>query len=1003
MSKQLLLTISAVCAYTFLFAVGGCLPGEFIPGTTALTASDPTEGEPVASSVLRQMTLLTEGEGTAWMEPADGICYENETIVLHAEPAEGWRFKYWKTSGVNVEIWFQLLWPQAVAVMNRDKTVIACFERIPVEYSLVVEASGSGSVVKDPAGATFAAGSSVSVEARPAVGWHFDHWEGDLTGTGNPAQITMDANKSVVAVFALDAPVTQVAQPVFSPSGGSLMSSTVDVSITCPTADATIRYTLDGSDPDETSPIYEGTFSLLVLSSRTVKARAYKSGMVPSDVATAIYSLTPQYNITTAVTGSGTIVLNPDATTHVEGTSVQFSAVGDPGWNFANWSGDLTGSVNPQTLTMDSDKSVTAVFVRDPNAFAPVFSPGDGSLFANTLNVTITSSAPDASIYYTTNGADPDPNSIPYTGSFSISATTTLKARAYVSGSPPSAIRSVTYTKMGKVAVPQISPPNGGFVYSLDIYMSTATSGANIYYTLDGSDPNDSSTLYTGSFPITAGGTVKARAYKSGMVPSDIASATYIQGAMGSTRWTFTTGGPIYSSPALAPDGTIYVGSADYKVYAINPDGSKKWEYTTGDMVGSSPSVGPDGTVYVGSNDGKLYALDPNTGSPKWSYTTGGAVGTTPAIGWDGSIYFGSLDNNVYAVNPNGSLLWTYTTGSWAEASASIGSDGTVYAGSADGYMYAFYPNDGHLKWKSALLDGQVEASPIISANGTLYVPTADTISDPNGPVGRTIYALNPITGATLWSSPLFPTSFTSSPAIRSDGTIVVGNDGGNLYVVNPVDGSVQRSFSTGAPVFSSPAVGSDGTVYFGSSNTTFYALMFDPNSIVTQWSYPVGYPVPSSPTVGPDGSVYVGALDGKLYVYYGTAPLADTPWPMFRHDPMHTGRVSTHNPPPVIDNISVTSNLVESNSGTLTISCTVTSEPNDPVTSVTVNLSSLGGSASQPMTFNSTTNRWEYSGSLYGPNTSGNNKVGITAWDDKDMSSHRYTTVYVAPYGYGY
>ena len=83
--------------------------------------------------------------------------------------------------------------------------------------------------------------------------------------------------------------------------------------------------------------------------------------------------------------------------------------------------------------------------------------------------------------------------------------------------------------------------------------------------------------------------------------------------------------GRLRGSPAIGADGTVYVGSCDNKLYAINPDGSLKWAYTTGDDGDSSPAIGADGTVYVGSYDGKLYAINPD-GSLKWSYTTGGYV-----------------------------------------------------------------------------------------------------------------------------------------------------------------------------------------------------------------------------------------------------------------------------------------------------------------------------------------------------------------------------------------
>ena len=63
------------------------------------------------------------------------------------------------------------------------------------------------------------------------------------------------------------------------------------------------------------------------------------------------------------------------------------------------------------------------------------------------------------------------------------------------------------------------------------------------------------------------------------------------------------------SSPAIGSDGTVYVGSYDSKLYAINgKSGVKLWEFETGGYVNSSPAIGSDGTVYVGSGK-KHYAI----------------------------------------------------------------------------------------------------------------------------------------------------------------------------------------------------------------------------------------------------------------------------------------------------------------------------------------------------------------------------------------------------------
>ena len=90
----------------------------------------------------------------------------------------------------------------------------------------------------------------------------------------------------------------------------------------------------------------------------------------------------------------------------------------------------------------------------------------------------------------------------------------------------------------------------------------------------------------------------------------------------GDKLWEFETGdggiiSGVTSSPAIGSDGTVYVGSRDNKLYAINgKSGVKLWEFVTGEFVLSSPAIGSDGTVYVGSYDNKLYAIKTDSKGP---------------------------------------------------------------------------------------------------------------------------------------------------------------------------------------------------------------------------------------------------------------------------------------------------------------------------------------------------------------------------------------------------
>jgi len=289
----------------------------------------------------------------------------------------------------------------------------------------------------------------------------------------------------------------------------------------------------------------------------------------------------------------------------------------------------------------------------------------------------------------------------------------------------------------------------------------------------------------------------------------------------------------VYSSPAIGPDGTVYVGSPDGALYAVNADGVLKWSYESGRDVESSPAIAADGTIYVGSDDDYLYAIN-SDGVLEWSYESGRDVESSPAIAADGTVYFSSRDGYLYALNPDGTLRWRYGTGSRVESSPAIAADGTVYVGSSDRYLYALDPG-GTLRWRYETRS-RVESSPAIAADGTVYVGSCDDY----------LYALNP-------------------------------------------DGTLRWRYETVRNVESSPAIAADGSIYLGSDDNFLYTL--NPDGTL-KWRFETDGDIKSSPTIGPDGTIYFAGCDGYLYALKGTSPLADSPWPKFHHDLRNTGRV---------------------------------------------------------------------------------------------------------------
>jgi len=338
-------------------------------------------------------------------------------------------------------------------------------------------------------------------------------------------------------------------------------------------------------------------------------------------------------------------------------------------------------------------------------------------------------------------------------------------------------------------------------------------------------------------------------------------------GATGTLLWEFDTAytglqyGPIVeSSPAIGKDGTVYVGSRDDKVYALDgKTGQRKWAFKTGDDVTSSPAVAADGTVYVGSWDMRLYALDGATGAEKWELPMDGGVYSSPAIDDDGTVYVGA-GCFVYALDgATGDVLWeTPVTG--RERGGSIH---TAPALSADGLLvfvgmvnnnraYGLYALDttmGDVKWRFPT-SSHVLSSPAVSDDGRVYFGCDN---------GR-VYALDGSTGEQKWEFAAGTNPVRSSPAVGRDGTVHIGAEG-SLYALDGATGNVKAEFKMLPLVTSSPAIGSDGTVYV--AEDLLYAL--DPN-LNRKWDFAAhSDTMASSPAIGPDGTIYVGTYYGKV------------------------------------------------------------------------------------------------------------------------------------------
>jgi hypothetical protein len=163
----------------------------------------------------------------------------------------------------------------------------------------------------------------------------------------------------------------------------------------------------------------------------------------------------------------------------------------------------------------------------------PSFSPAAGT-YNGAQSVTISSATAGATIYYTTNGATPTASSTVYTAPINVATSLTLKALAVKSGMTNSAVATAAYTinvQAGTVATPAFNPPGGTYAGTQSVGIFSATAGATIYYTTNGSTPSTTSPVYVAPITVSTTTTLKAMAVKSGMTNSAVASNVYTIGA----------------------------------------------------------------------------------------------------------------------------------------------------------------------------------------------------------------------------------------------------------------------------------------------------------------------------------------------------------------------------------------------------------------------------------------------------------------------------------------
>jgi RHS repeat-associated protein/uncharacterized repeat protein (TIGR02543 family) len=341
-SRFLLLAAAFFCAALFA--------GVWLSGGTPFQTLPMADANSGGGTPSYDLTMCSTGSGTYTLSPpgttvsgGTSTSYVDGTsVTITANPATGWRFSHWTNgaSGSNNPI---------TTSMGAGKTICGVFIR---QYDLDVNKTGSGTVTANPPNTThtpsftktYDTGTSVTLTANPAAGYEFTNWSGALTGSTNPKSISMTADKTVTAnfspVYTLTVNTTGSGSVTKSPSQTEYSSGT---SVTL-TANPSAGYAFTGWSGDLSGSTNPSSIS-----------------MTANKTVAATFTLIT-YPLTTNVTGNGSISRSPTGTEYVPGTSVTLTATADPDWTFTGWSGALTGTTNPDSVTVNAATTVAGTF-----------------------------------------------------------------------------------------------------------------------------------------------------------------------------------------------------------------------------------------------------------------------------------------------------------------------------------------------------------------------------------------------------------------------------------------------------------------------------------------------------------------------------------------------------------------------------------------------------------------------------------------------------------------
>jgi len=456
------------------------------------------------------------------------------------------------------------------------------------------------------------------------------------------------------AYFATIETMDRSQPPVFSPLPGDFVGS-ITVQLTSGTQGAAIRYTLDGSSPDESSAIYSEP--LLLTATTTVQAFASADGFLDSTVVSGTFTKQADGLAFSPSAGSYLGPLQVIPTTATPGALIHYTMNGDTPTESDPYVASGAAIVMPVSGTLKA-RAYASGYAPSPvqsGAYeivtpTPGFTTPPGT-YTSSVSVSI-GAVPGAAVHYTTNGDEPTAGSTLYSAPFVLTGTATVKAKAFVTGWTASSAAAATYTI--NVADPVMNPAGGKWYTQHTISVTTATPGATMYYTTDGSEPT------TGSTPVTGGGVLvsaptllRVKAFKPGAVTSSSVRGSYLI--------TGQLAGGDLSSVILKTDGTVWTFGSDN--YGGIGDGTPATQ-----RLGPVQVVSLSDVIAIAAGQYSTYALKSDGTVWAWGYNASGQLGNGTTADAFSPVQVTGL-TNVTAIAAGGShalaLLSDGTVRSW--------------------------------------------------------------------------------------------------------------------------------------------------------------------------------------------------------------------------------------------------------------------------------------------------------------------------------------------------